>query len=106
MQRALLCLLCASCAVLNSHVAAFFVQKPSPASFLRRGSSSTTSQVVTMATKIDGIAVDGTLMPSQNNLLVKVRPPMQSTSGGVIIPDAVSGSWWWWRQTPRPPFPL
>ena len=40
-----------------------------------------------LGAKIDGINVEGELMPAQNNLLVKVKEASSSTSGGIIIPD-------------------
>ena len=40
-----------------------------------------------LGAKVDGITVEGELMPTQNNLLVKVKEASSSTSGGIIIPD-------------------
>ena len=39
------------------------------------------------ANKIDGITIIGEIQPMQNCLLVKVRPVMSTTAGGIFIPD-------------------
>ena len=39
------------------------------------------------ANKMDGITISSDLQPLQNNLLVKVRPAVGSTAGGIFIPD-------------------
>ena len=39
------------------------------------------------ANKIDGITIIGDIQPMQNCLLVKVRPVMATTAGGIFIPD-------------------
>jgi chaperonin GroES len=37
--------------------------------------------------KIDGIPITGTLKPLSNNILVKVKEAVVSTTGGIFIPD-------------------
>ena len=39
------------------------------------------------ANKIDGITIIGDIQPMQNCLLVKVRPVLATTAGGIFIPD-------------------
>ena len=39
------------------------------------------------ANKLDGITIDGDLIPLQNNLLIKVKQAATATAGGLYIPD-------------------
>ena len=47
------------------------------------------AQVLTLAksNKLDGITIEGNLVPLSNNVLVKVKEIAASTSGGLFIPD-------------------
>eukprot|EP01035_Chromulina_nebulosa_P010444 gene10444-14029_t len=47
------------------------------------------AQVLTQAksNKLDGITIEGNLVPLSNNVLVKVKEIAASTSGGLFIPD-------------------
>jgi len=46
-----------------------------------------TTNVVLFANKIDGVTIPGDLKPLSNNILVKVKEAVSSTSGGIFIPD-------------------
>ena len=39
------------------------------------------------ANKLDGLTIEGELLPVANNLLVKVKEALASTQGGLFIPD-------------------
>lgn len=40
-----------------------------------------------LANKMDGVTIEGDLIPLSNNLLIKVKEIASSTSGGLFIPD-------------------
>ena len=50
-------------------------------------SSSSFSSCIFGTNKLDGNVIHGDLVPLSNNLLVKVRAPMDATKGGLFIPD-------------------
>lgn len=56
--------------------------------FQRGPHSSWIRNTAVFANKLEGAKIDGELKPLWNNILVKVKPAVSETTGGIFIPDS------------------